>query len=148
MNRFKAMLLSEFGGENYYKYVCCVEEKMKPEDRECKELFDAIYRFCVGFDLTKIKEKQIKINELIMESVQVGKSFGPAMLVYLIAWFTIVASDFLPEVQLLTLFGITVVFGIKLLEYLRFRCRYADARIVETYNRVLDLLRKSKYKIS
>ncbi|MDD6035095.1 MAG: hypothetical protein PUC30_02685 [Lachnospiraceae bacterium] len=138
MNIFKKLLRSEFGEKRYNGLANYVNMNCGPEVKESKELFEEIYEYCSGFDSEKIIGMQVRLNEVVYNAFQVGKTYSLAFIIYLVAWFWLMGMRLQTELLLGGIAAITVCFGLKTYQFFSNRCEYVDARIIETYRAVLE----------
>jgi len=138
MNIFKKLLQSEFGEKQYNGFANFVHHNCGPEVKECKELYEEIYRYCNRFDSERIIGMQIRLNEVMFQAFHVGKTYSLAFFIYLGAWFFLLAAGLQTVVLLGAIAAITACFGVRTYQFITNRCTYVDARIIETYRNVLE----------
>lgn len=138
MNSFKKLLRSEFGKKKYDGFAEYVHKYCGPEVKECKELYDEIYRHCNKMDSERIIGMQIRLNDVMFSAFHIGKSYSMVFFIYLAAWFFLLAADLHTWVLLGAIGALTVCFGFKTYQFIANRCTYVDARIIETYRLVLE----------
>lgn len=138
MNSFKKLLRKELGDNRYKGLVDFVKQYCGPEVRNSKELYEEIYEYCNQLDSDKIVGMQLRLNEVMYQAFQVGRTYSLAFFVYLGAWFALMGMGLQTELLLCGILGITVCFGLKTYQFVANRCAYADARIIETYRAVLE----------
>ncbi len=138
MNIFKRLLRKELGEKRYNGLVNFVKQYCGPEVKNSKELYEKIYEYCNRLDSERIVGMQMRLNEVMYQAFQVGRTYSLAFFVYLGAWFVLLGMDLQTEVLLLGISGITVCFGLKTYQFITNRCAYVDARIIETYRAVLE----------
>lgn len=138
MNIFKKLLRKEFGETRYNGLTDYVMKYCGPEVKHNKELFDEIYEYCDGMDSERIVGMQLRLNEVMYNSFQVGRTYSLAFFIYLAAWFVLLNMNLQTEVLLGGIGAITVCFGLKTYQFFTNRCRYVDARIIEAYRSVLE----------
>ncbi|MCH5273587.1 MAG: hypothetical protein J1E35_07925 [Lachnospiraceae bacterium] len=138
MNIFRKLLRSEFGEKRYNGLANFVHRNCGPEVKECKELFEEIYAYCSRLDSERIIGMQMRLNEVMYNAFQVGRTYSLAFVIYLAAWFFLMSAGLQTEVLLAAIGAITVCFGLKTYQFFANRCAYVDARIIETYRAVLE----------
>ena len=138
MNIFKKLLRKELGETRYNGLVNFVNKYCGPEVKNNKELYEEIYEYCNRLDSERIVGMQMRLNEVMYQAFQVGRTYSLAFLIYLGAWFALLSLELRTELLLAGILGITVCFGLKTFQYFANRCAYADARIIETYRMVLE----------
>jgi len=148
MNIFQKLLRTDLGEGRYKQLVEYVEKHMRPEVRENKELVDRIYQYCNCLDSEKIVGMQARLNETVYDAFVIGKTYMIAFFVYILAWCYVMGAGYPTEVMLGTIVALTVVFGLKTWQYFRNRCGYVDARILEAYRSVLDIILKKRLAAS
>ncbi|MBQ8798042.1 MAG: hypothetical protein IJZ55_00590 [Lachnospiraceae bacterium] len=146
MNIFKKLLRKELGDTRYKGLVDFVKQYCGPEVKNSKELYEEIYEYCNRLDSDKIVGMQMRLNEVMYQAFQVGRTYSLAFFVYLGAWFALMSLELQTELLLIGILGITVCFGFKTYQFIANRCAYADARIIETYRAVLEriLVRRAR----
>ncbi len=146
MNSFKRFLRKELGDMRYRGLVSFVNKNPEPEARNDQKLYDEIYAYCSDMDSEKIVGMQMRLNEIMYNAFQVGRTYSLAFFVYLGAWFFLLSMDLQTPLLLGGILAITVCFGIKTYQYFSNRCTYTDARIIETYRMVLEriLVRRAR----
>ena len=138
MNIFKKLLRREFGEKQYNGLVNFVNKYCGPEVKDNKELYERLYAYCSGLDSERIVGMQMRLNEVMYNAFQVGRTYTLAFFIYLGAWFTLLGMNLQTELLLGGVLAITVCFGLKTWQFLASKCAYADARIIETYRMVLE----------
>ena len=138
MNIFKKLLKKELGASRYDGLVNFVNKYCGPEVKDSRELYEEIYEDCNCLDSEKIVGMQMRLNEVMYQAFQVGRTYSLAFLIYLGAWFALLSLELRTELLLAGVIGITVCFGLKTYQFFANRCAYADARIIETYRMVLE----------
>ena len=146
MNIFKKLLRKELGEKRYQGLVNFVKANCGPEVKESKELYEEIYEYCNCLDSEKIVGMQMRLNEVMYQAFQVGRTYSLAFLIYLGAWFALLSLELRTELLLAGVVGITVCFGLKTYQFFANRCAYADARIIEAYRMALEriLVRRAR----
>lgn len=146
MNIFKKLLRKELGETRYNGLVDFVKKYCGPEVKNSKELYEQIYEYCSRLDSERIVGMQMRLNEVMYQAFQVGRTYSLAFFVYLGAWFVLMGMNLRTELLLLGILGITLCFGLKTYQFIANRCAYADARIIETYRAVLEriLVRRAR----
>lgn len=146
MNIFKKFLRKELGESRYDGLVNFVNKYCGPEVKDNKELYEEIYSYCSELESEKIVGMQMRLNEVMYNAFQVGRTYSLAFFIYVGAWFCLLAMDLRTELLLAGIVGITVCFGLKTWQFFANRCAYADARIIETYRMVLEriLVRRAR----
>ncbi|MGN1084829.1 MAG: hypothetical protein ACI4QX_07485 [Lachnospiraceae bacterium] len=138
MNIFKKLLRSEFGEKRYNGFAEFVHRNCGPETKECKELFEEMYEYCSRLDSERIIGMQMRLNEVMYNAFQVGRTYSLTFVIYLAAWLFLMSAGLQTEVLLAAIGAITVCFGLKTYQFFANRCAYVDARIIETYRAVLE----------
>ena len=138
MNIFKKLLKKELGEIRYNGLVNFVNKYCGPEIKDNRELYQEIYDYCDGLDSEKIVDMQMRLNEVMFNAFQVGRTYSLAFFIYLGAWFTLLTMELRTELLLGGILAISVIFGLKTWQFFANRCGYADARIIETYRAVLE----------
>ncbi len=138
MNIFKKLLRKELGESRYNGLVNFVNKYCGPEVKNNKELYDEIYEYCNCLDSERIVGMQMRLNEVMYNAFQVGRTYTLAFFIYLVAWFCLLGANLRTELLLAGVLGITLCFGLKTYQFITNRCGYADARIIETYRMVLE----------
>lgn len=138
MNIFKKLLKKELGASRYDGLVNFVNKYCGPEVKNNKELYDEIFEYCNRLDSEKILGMQMRLNEVMYQAFQVGRTYSLAFFIYLGAWFALLSLDLRTELLLAGVLGITVCFGLKTYQFFTNRCAYVDARIIEAYRMALE----------
>jgi len=146
MNIFKRLLRKELGEKRYNGLVSFVKQYCGPEVKNSKELYEEIYEYCNRLDSERIVGMQMRLNEVMYQAFQVGRTYSLAFFIYLGAWFVLLGMDLRTDLLLFGILGITVCFGLKTYQFITNRCAYVDARIIETYRAVLEriLVRRAR----
>lgn len=146
MNMFKKLLRRELGEKQYNGLVNFVNKYCGPEVKDNRELFEQLYTYCSSLDSERIVGMQMRLNEVMYQAFQVGRTYSLAFLIYVGAWFTLLGMNLRTELLLAGILGITACFGVKTWQFLTSKCAYADARIIETYRMVLEriLIRRAR----
>lgn len=138
MNIFKKLLRKELGEARYNGLVNFVNKYCGPEVKNSSELYEEIYEYCNRLDSERILGMQMRLNEVMYNAFQVGRTYSLAFFIYLGAWFVLLSMELQTELLLGGVVAITVCFGLKTVQFFTNRCAYADARIIETYRMVLE----------
>lgn len=138
MNIFKKLLQKELGEKRYNGLVNFVNKYCGPEVKNSQELYEEIYEYCNRLDSEKIVGMQMRLNEVMYNAFQVGRTYSLAFFIYIGAWFCLLSMNLQTELLLGGVLAITVCFGLKTYQFFTNRCGYADARIIETYRTVLE----------
>ncbi len=138
MNIFNKLLRKELGEKRYNGLVNFVNKYCGPEVKDSKELYEELYEYCNCLDSERIVGMQMRLNEVMYNSFQVGRTYSLAFFIYLSAWFALLCMDLRTELLLAGILGITLCFGLKTWQFVTSKCAYADARIIETYRMVLE----------
>ncbi len=138
MNIFNKLLRKELGEKRYDGLVNFVNKHCGPEVKESKELYEELYEYCNCLDSEKIVGMQMRLNEVMYNSFQIGRTYSLAFFIYLSAWFALLSMNLKTELLLAGILGITVCFGLKTWQFVTSKCAYVDARIIETYRTVLE----------
>ena len=75
MNSFKKLLRKELGESRYDGLVNFVNKYCGPEVKDNRELYQEIYDYCDGLDSEKIVDMQMRLNEVMFQAFQVGRTF-------------------------------------------------------------------------
>lgn len=138
MNIFRKLLRNEFGEKRYNGMADFVYRNCGPDVKESKELFEEIYEYCSRLDSERIIGMQMRLNEVMYNAFQVGRTYSLVFVIYLAAWFFLMSAGLQTEVLLAAIGAVTVCFGLKTCQFFANRCAYVDARIIETYRAVLE----------
>lgn len=137
MNIIKKFLQKELGESQYEGLVRFVNKHTAQGERGDRELYKALYDYCANMELERIMERQLRLNHMMYESFQIGKTYSFVFFIYIGAWFFLLTAQLQTELLLAGILGITFCFGIKTYQFFASRCAYTDARIIETYRTVL-----------
>jgi len=146
MNIFKKLLRKELGEKRYNGLVNFVNKYCGPEVKNSQELYAELYEYCNRLDSERIVGMQMRLNEVMYNAFQVGRTYSLAFFVYLGAWFFLLGMELRTELLLGGILAISLCFGLKTYQFFTNRCTYADARIIETYRMVLEriLVRRAR----
>lgn len=137
MNMIKRFLKKELGENRYDGLVNFVNKYCGPEQKNDKELYEELYAYCEPMEADRILERQLRLNEMMYQAFQVGKTYSLAFFIYIGAWFFLMSAGLQTELMVGGILAVTVCFGLKTVQFFSSRCAYADARIIETYRTVL-----------
>ncbi len=137
MNTIKKFLQKELGESRYDGLVNFVNKYSGPEQRNDKEIYEELYEFCARMEVERIMERQLRLNDMMYQAFQVGKTYSLAFFIYLGAWFFLLSANLQTELLIGGILAISLCFGVKTYQFFSSRCAYVDARIIETYRTVL-----------
>ncbi len=144
MNLFKKLLRKEFGRKRYNGFAEVMYQKDGAETKKCRRLYDEMYEYCSRLDSERIIGMQIRLNEVMLQAFCVERTYALVFFIFIAAWFFLLKAGLQTEVLLVAIAAISVGFAVRTREYIINHYAYADAKMVETYQAVLDRIMISR----
>lgn len=137
-NKFKKLFRQDMGDGRYQKYIRFVKEHyMKDGIRDGSGLTNLIFSDYCKEEIHEIMQKQVRLNEVMVQASQIGRAYNVIWIVYIAAMLFLAACnmEFLPLVM--TIVAVSGCFAFKTAEYYSLRCDFADACILACYREAL-----------
>lgn len=137
-NKFKKLFRQDMGDGRYQKYIKFVKDHyMKEGIRDGSGLTNLIFDDHRGEKIDVIMQKQVRLNEVVVQASQIGRAYNIIWIVYIAAMLFLAACnmEFLPLVM--TIVAVSGCFAFKTAEYYSLRCDFADACILACYREAL-----------
>ncbi|MDF2801246.1 MAG: hypothetical protein K0S61_1149 [Anaerocolumna sp.] len=135
---FKKLISREFGENNYNKYFFVCQKGLHNKILDNKEIYNDIYEKLKNKDKTVIEKMQGRLNDSIMLTLRISKTYFLYFIYVLGAIFFLITKQINPFILSVSIIAIVVVFLAKTYEFIVNKYCFIDAHIVLIYKTVLE----------
>ncbi|MDD5936239.1 MAG: hypothetical protein PUC65_11905 [Clostridiales bacterium] len=146
MSVFRRLIRRELGEKSYNKYFTYIQKNLRERSLESREVYEDIYYRLKDKDIESIAHMHDRLNEAMLLSFRISKTYIFAVIVYLLGSIFILSRHLLPVITISSVTIMSVLFLIKTYEFVINKYCFIDAQIVLVYKSVLEKIILSHVK--
>ena len=143
-NVFNKLIRREFGDVSYKYYFGYYRKNIYNQKVDNEIIFNDMYQKLMGMDAGIVEDKQRRLNDALLDSLDINRHYAFTFFAYIFASFFIIAEGLLPIVTAAALVIMSLCFIYKSHEFIANKFCYIDARIILVYKSAIEAALMSK----